>query len=186
MRGRLPFKLPIRPGPVPGLFVARFRVRNAKGVYEPIAPEKLYRICMNYYTAQMVNYVRNASHGLLSITPRDREGRPVSDTKQGIIDADAIAPGVQEIKEWVALATYMKSFPDTDGNGIPDIPARYRHPEGRFSPSPSWNPIRLIAGGNGITYGAIGIVILLHVVGIVLIGFFFSLIRRRIRMREGR
>ncbi len=51
----------------------------------------------------------------------------------------------------------MKTFPDTNGNGIPDIPARYRQPEGRFSAAPSWNPVRLIAGGNGITYGALGI-----------------------------
>ena len=164
--------------------VTSIAVRNPKGVHEPVVPEKLYRVCMNYYTAQMVNFVRDASYGLLSITPRDREGRPVADTKQGIIDADAIAPGVQEIKEWVALAMYMKSFPDTDGNGVPDIPERYRQPEGRFSPSPSWNPIRLIAGGNWITYGAIGIGILLHILGIVLIGFVFRLVRRRIRMRR--
>ena len=164
--------------------VTSITVRNPNGVYEPIVPEKLYRICMNYYTAQMVNYVRDASYGLLSIMPKDREGRPVADTKQGIIDADLAAPGVQEIKEWVALATYMKSFPDEDGNGIPDIPTRYRQPEGRFSPSPSWNPIRLIAGGNGITYGAIGIGILLHILGVILIGFFFRLIRRRIRLRK--
>ena len=164
--------------------VTSIQVRNPKGVHEPVDPKRLYRICMNYYTAQMVNFVRDASYGLLSITPRDREGRPVADTKQGIIDADAIAPGVQEIKEWVALAEYMKSFPDENGNGIPDIPTRYRQPEGRFSPDPSWNPIRLIAGGNGITYGAIGIIILLHILGIVLIGFFFRLIRCRIRMRR--
>jgi 5'-nucleotidase / UDP-sugar diphosphatase len=171
------------PHRVPFDRVTSMTVRNAKGVYEPVVQEKLYRICLNYYTAQMVNYVRNASYGLLSITPKDREGRSITDTKQGIIDADSIAPGVQEIKEWVALATYMKSFPDTDGNGIPDIPARYQKPEGRFSPAPSWNPIKLIAGGNGITYGAIGIFILLHVLGIVLIGFLFRLIRQRIRMR---
>ena len=164
--------------------VTSIQVRNPKGVHEPVDPKRLYRICMNYYTAQMVNFVRDASYGLLSITPRDREGRPVADTKQGIIDADATSPGVQEIKEWVALAEYMKSFPDENGNGIPDIPTRYRQPEGRFSPDPSWNPIRLIAGGNGITYGAIGIIILLHILGIVLIGFFFRLIRCRIRMRR--
>ena len=173
------------PHRVPFDRVTSIQVRNAKGVYEPVVPEKLYRICMNYYTAQMVNYVRNASYGLLSVTPRDREGRPVADTRQGIIDADALVPGVQVIKEWVALAAYMKSFPDADGNGIPDIPARYRQPEGRFSPSPSWNPIRLIAGGNGITYGAIGILILLHIVGIVLIGFVVRLIRRRIKTTKG-
>ena len=176
-------KFSFNPHRIPFDRVTSITVRNVKGVYEPVAPEKLYRICMNFYTAQMVNYVRTASYGLLSITPRDREGRPVADTKLGIIDADAIAPGVQEIKEWVALATYMKSFPDVDRNGIPDIPARYRQPEGRFSPSPSWNPVRLIAGGNGITYGAIGIVILLHVLAAILIGFLFRLIRRRIRMR---
>jgi len=163
--------------------VTSIRVRSPKGVYEPVAPEKLYRICMNYYTAQMVNFVRDASYGLLSITPKDREGRPVADTKLGIIDADSAAPGVQEIKEWVALAMYMRSFPDENGNGIPDIPTRYRQPEGRFSPSPSWNPIRLIAGGNIITYGAIGIGVLLHIIGIVVIGFFARLIRRRIRGR---
>jgi 2',3'-cyclic-nucleotide 2'-phosphodiesterase (5'-nucleotidase family) len=163
--------------------VTSIRVRNPQGVYEPVLPESLYRICMNYYTAQMVNYVRDASYGLLSITPRDREGRPVTDTKQGIIDADLAAPGVQEIKEWVALAEYMKSFPDENGNGIPDIPVRYRQPEGRFSPSPSWNPIRLIAGGNGITYGAIGIGVSFLILGIVLIGFLLRLIRSRVRMR---
>ena len=175
------------PNRIPFDRVTSIKVRNTGGVYEPVVPDRLYRVCMNYYTAQMVNFVRDASYGLLSITPRDRGGRPVADTRQGIIDADPAAPGVQEIKEWVALATYMKSFPDEDGNGIPDIPARYRQPEGRFSPSPSWNPVRLVAGGNWITYGAIGIGILLHIVGIVLIGFLFRLIRRRIRMgRNGR
>jgi 2',3'-cyclic-nucleotide 2'-phosphodiesterase (5'-nucleotidase family) len=172
------------PHRVPFDRVTSIRIRNPKGVYEPVDPEKLYRVCMNYYTAQMVNFVRDASYGLLSITPRDRDGRPVADTTRGIIDADLTAPGVQEIKEWFALATYMKSFPDEDGNGIPDIPNRYRQPEGRFSPSPSWNPIRLIAGGNGITYGAIGIGILLHILGAVLIGFLLRLVRHRIRHRQ--
>lgn len=161
--------------------VTAMTVRNPQGVHEPVEPDKLYRICMNYYTAQMVNFVRDASYGLLSITPRDREGRPVTEMKQGIIDGDAAAPGVQELKEWAALAMYMKSFPDEDGNGIPDVPTRYRQPEGRFSASPSWNPMRLVAGGNGITYGAIGIVLLLHLLGAVLIGFGVRLIRRRIR-----
>jgi 5'-nucleotidase/UDP-sugar diphosphatase len=164
--------------------VTEITVRNAKGLYEPVIYEKLYRICMNFYTAQMVDYVRNASHNLLSVTPRDRAGLPVTDTKQGIIDADAIAPGVQEIKEWVALAEYMKSFPDVDGNGITDIPNRYRQPEGRFSAAPSWNPIRLIAGGNVITYGAIGIGIVLHVLGIVLMGFVVRSVRRYISLKR--
>jgi 5'-nucleotidase len=134
------------PNRIPFDRVTTVTIRNAHGVYEPLRPEKLYR---------MVDYVRNASHGLLSVTPRDRQGRPVTDTKEGIVDADALKPGIQEIKEWVALTDYLKEFPDTNGNGIPEIPERYRGPEGRFQAVPSWNPIDLVAGGNAITWGVV-------------------------------
>ncbi len=158
------------PNRIPFDRVTTVTVRNSHGVYEPLLPEKLYRICMNFYTAQMVDYVRNASHGLLSVTPRDRQGRPVIDTKEGIVDADALTPGIQEIKEWVALADYLKGFPDTNGNGIPEIPERYRGPEGRFQAVSSWNPLNLVAGGNAITWGAVGM-------GLAAIVFAFIVIR---------
>ncbi|MBE0555971.1 MAG: 5'-nucleotidase C-terminal domain-containing protein, partial [Proteobacteria bacterium] len=145
-------KFSYNPHRIPFDRVTAITVRNAAGFFEPVAPEKLYRICLNFYTAQMVDYVRTASHGLLSIRPLDREGRTIADPKQGIIDAGALTPGVREIKEWVALAAYLQSFPDSDGNRIPEIPSRYRQPEGRFAASPSWNPVDLIAGGNAITY----------------------------------
>jgi 5'-nucleotidase / UDP-sugar diphosphatase len=167
------------PHRVPFDRVTSMAVLNAVGAYEPVEPAKLYRVCLNYYTAQMVDYVRTASHGLLSVTPRDREGRPVADTKQGIIDADRLTPGTQEIKEWVALAAFMKSFPDIDGNGIPDIPSRYRQPEGRFSAVPSWNPVLIIAGGNGITYGLLGIALTVLVLAALLIYFLIGFIRRK-------
>ncbi len=172
------------PHRVPFDRVTSITVQNEAGVYEPMAPEKLYRICLNYYTAQMVEYVRTASHGLLSVQPRDRQGHPVTDMRQAIIDTDPSTPGNQEIKEWAALAAYLKSFPDTDGNGIPDIPARYRQPEGRFSAAPSWNPIRLVAGGNAITYGAIGIGVFLHVLMIIPLGFAIRFVRRKISVRR--
>jgi 5'-nucleotidase/UDP-sugar diphosphatase len=173
-------KFSFNPHRIPFDRVTSITVRDAGGIYEPAAPEKLYRICMNFYTAQMVSFVRNASCSLLSITPRDREGRPIADLKQGIIDADAIAPGIQEIKEWLALAAYMKGFPDVDGNGIPDIPARYRQPEGRFAADPSWDPIRLIAGGNGITYGALGIGMGVLVLAVMLLRLSIRFLRRKI------
>jgi 5'-nucleotidase / UDP-sugar diphosphatase len=175
-------KFSYNPHRIPFDRVTKMSIRNAAGVYEPVVPEKLYRVCMNFYTAQMVDYVRNASHGLLSVIPRDRRGRPVADTKEGIIDAEALTPGIQEIKEWIALATYLKGFPDTDGDGIPDIPARYRGPEGRFSAAPSRNPVDLIAGGNAITWGAIGIVMTI----LILIGLAILLVVRFIRRRSRR
>jgi 5'-nucleotidase len=174
-------KFSYNPRRIPFDRVTAMTVLNAAGSYEPVAPEKLYRVCMNFYTAQMVDYVRNASHGLLSVIPRDRQGRPVTDTKEGIIDAEALTPGIQEIKEWVALAAYLKGFPDTDGNGVPEVPARYRGPEGRFSAVPSWSPIALVAGGNGITWGVIGIALALLVLIALLIRWAFRLIRRSSR-----
>ncbi|MDO9559822.1 MAG: bifunctional UDP-sugar hydrolase/5'-nucleotidase [Syntrophales bacterium] len=153
-------KLTYNPHRLPFDRVTAVQVREADGSYRPLERGKLYRICMNSYTAKMVEFVQRVSHGLIRLTPKDRAGRPVSDIKDARIDADPLKPGIQELKEWVALATYMKSFPDNDGNGIPNIPHKYREPEGRITSAPSWNPVRLIAGGNRITYGILAAAIL--------------------------
>lgn len=153
-------RLTYNPHRLPFDRVTAVQVREADGSYRPPEPGKLYRICMNSYTAKMVEFVQRASHGLIRLTPKDRAGRPVSDMKDARIDADPLRPGTQELKEWVALAAYMKSFPDADGNGVPNIPDQYRQPEGRITSAPSWNPVRLIAGGNRITYGVLAAAIL--------------------------
>lgn len=112
--------------------VTAVAVRQADGTYQPLESGRLYRVCMNFYTAVMVDFIRKSSQGLLRIEPKDREGRAVTDMKQMIVDADSTVSGIQELKEWDALAAYLKTFPDTDGNGIPNIPDRYRGREGRF------------------------------------------------------
>lgn len=154
-------KLTYNPRRLPFDRVTEVQVREADGSYRPPDSRRLYRICMNAYTAKMVGFVQRASHGLIRLTPKDRAGRTLSDIQDARIDADPLRPGIQELKEWVALATYMKSFPDTDGNGVPNIPDPYREPEGRITALPSWNPVRLIAGGNRITYGVLAAGILL-------------------------
>lgn len=53
------------------------------------------------------------------------------------------------------------TFLDADGNGIPDVPRRYRGPEGRCFAVPSWNPIDMVGGGNYVTYGVLIIAILI-------------------------
>ncbi len=153
-------KLTYNPHRLPFDRVTAVQVREADGSYRPLERGKLYRICMNSYTAKMVGFVQRVSHGLIRLTPKDRAGLPVSNIKDVRIDADPLKPSVQELKEWVALATYMKSFPDTDGNGVPNIPDQYREPEGRITSTPSWNPVRLIAGGNRITCGILAAIIL--------------------------
>jgi len=147
------------------------------GSYAPLEMGRLYRICTNYYTGLMVEYISRASHGILKMQAKDSAGRLMADLKEAIVDGDPIRPGVQPIKEWVALAETLKGFPDLDGNGIPDIPLRYAKPEGRFASVPSWNPIALLAGAGLLTYGALVLIILVIALAVILI-------RRRIRRRR--
>ncbi len=133
--------------------VTQVSVENVKGSYEPLDYNKLYRVCSNLYAGGMINFISKVTYGLLSIEPKDKNGNGLSDLKQTIIYMDKSSGKEKELKQWLALLQYMRSFPDTNKNGIPDIPDKYRLPEGRFQAEPSLNPIKLIAGGNLITYG---------------------------------
>lgn len=157
--------------------VMQVLVRDEKGDYKPLDPQKLYRACSNLYTAEMINYVSEVSHGLISIKPKDKNGCPLTDVKQAIIYTDKNLPKAAELKEWIALVQYLRSFKDANKNGIPEIPEKYRTPEGRIQAEPSMNPVKLIGGGNAITYGAL-------LIGLVLLGgfvFLFMLVVKKIR-----
>jgi 2',3'-cyclic-nucleotide 2'-phosphodiesterase (5'-nucleotidase family) len=163
-------KFTYNPHRVPFDRVTSVEIREAGGEYRPLETGMLYRICMNIYTAQMVDYVRRVSYGLIAIHPKDRHGNPIADLKEALIDADGIASGMHELKEWVALTTYMESFPRTGRDDIPTVPLRYRTPESRITIKPSWNPLELIRGGSMITYGIVMGGILLLLVMTLLIG----------------
>jgi len=83
----------------------------------------------------------------------------------------------EPLREWVALAEYLASFPERDG--IPTIPERYARPEGRIVAEASWNPVALLAGGNWLTWSAAA----LFVVAVLVI---LLLTRRRIVARRNR
>jgi 5'-nucleotidase/UDP-sugar diphosphatase len=103
----------------------------------------------------MIKYVSVVSYGILDVQPKDKKGRVLTDLKSTIIYVDKNSPKPKQLKEWEALAQYMRSFADTDRNGIPNIPDRYKGPEGRYQAEPSLNPIKIIAGGSAITYGTL-------------------------------
>ena len=92
--------------------------------------------------------------------PKDRNGAPIADLADARVDADPARPGIQELKEWVGLLEYVRRFPDADGDGIPEIPARYSGPEGRIVRAPSLSPVALLAGAGYVTWAAIGAVVL--------------------------
>lgn len=75
---------------------------------EPIDIEngKLYRVCADLYSAQMLATVNSMSHGILSLVPKDKDGHAIEDFEQQIIhNKDG-----SELKEWYALASYIDSF----------------------------------------------------------------------------
>ena len=79
--------------------------------------------------------------------------------------------GDQELKAWVAIADYMSSFEDTDGDGIGNVPAKYGTLEGRKVVEDSKNIIDLVKNPNKFFFMIIGIVLLLLaiVAGIVVL-----------------
>lgn len=74
------------------------------------------------------NRVTEKSFGLLSLVPKDKTGNPISDFEEHII-YDTSNPGKNEVKEWLSIAQYLKSFPGV--NGISQVPVYYSQPHGR-------------------------------------------------------
>jgi 5'-nucleotidase/UDP-sugar diphosphatase len=88
--------------------------------------KKLYSITANTYLLQFIGIIKKLSHGLVKVTLKNEKGETLKSIKDAIIDANTNVPGVQEVKEWVALLWFLQQQPDINGNGIPDIPDYYR------------------------------------------------------------
>lgn len=129
----------------------------------------LYRIATNLFNATFLNFVGGFTHGILKVVPKDRNGNPiVTKSSKGNpfdlllplrVDTDKEKPGIQELKEWVCVMDYVKSFPDKDRDGSPDIPEKYSGKLGRIMREPSWNPISLLSRGIYLTWVAFGVVV---------------------------
>ncbi len=84
----------------------------------------MYRVVAGLYSAQMLSIVGDQSFGILSIVPKTKDGTPITDFEAEIIYEDG-----HEVKEWLAIAEYLKSFEQKDG--IPQIPEYYSEKQGR-------------------------------------------------------
>ncbi len=168
-------KFKYNPSRIPFDRVYDIQISNSKGEYGPILKEKLYRVCTPYYTAKMLAKMGDLSYGIISVTPKDLNGKPVKDLTQALVDADPDQAGIQELKEWTALADYLAAQPDLNGNGIPDVPIKYSQPAGRYQMAASSAPLALVRDSGPITWVVFGLVILSAVV--------FGLLARKLRMR---
>lgn len=154
-------------------------LRDAEGNRVELEDDKLYRVVTDFYSSQMLGNVTNLSYGLLSIVPKFADGTPIENYEDAIV-----MDGDQELKVWVAIAKYMESFEDTDGDGIGNVPASYAEAEGRKVIEDSKNIIDLLKNPNKFFFLIVGVILVLILV-IVLIILLIRKCVRAIRRKLG-
>lgn len=145
------------------------------GSIVPIEDDELYRVVTGLYCCQMLSAVEDKSLGLLSVTPRHKDGTPVTDYDSLIIhDANG-----NEIKEWYALAAYLQSF-EKNEDGIPVVPESYSQPDARKVVYESTNLVELLRGANIFTW----VLIIVIFVVVALIALVVFLVTRKILRKK--
>ncbi len=95
-------------------------VDNGSGAFGPIKPGTLYRLATNYYTGAFL--------AMFGLYPREKSGAqhkpPAYPDPMKEFIVHTTGPTV-ELKSWQALTGTVKSMPDLDGDGLPNIPPTY-------------------------------------------------------------
>ena len=148
------------------------------GKREEIQDNKLYKVVTDLYTGQMLGSVTDVSYGLLKIEPKDKNGKLLKN-----LEDEAITDGKTELKAWVAIARYMQSFEDTDGDGIANVSDYYSTTHGRKVVEDSRNIADLLKHPNKFAVMIVGICAGLLFLIIVIIWLIRKLIRK-IRVKK--
>ncbi len=146
---------------------------NSKGERVELEDDKLYRVVTDFYTSQMLGGVTDLSYGLLSLVPKFADGTPIENYEDAVITADG-----KEMKAWAAIAAYMTSFEDTDGDGTPNVPAVYGTLEGRKVVENSKNIIDLLKNPNKFFFMIIGLILLVLVILVAIIVLIVKIIKK--------
>lgn len=148
------------------------------GKREEIQDDKLYKVVTDLYTGQMLGSVTDVSYGLLKIEPKDKNGKLLKN-----LEDEAITDGKTELKAWVAIARYMQSFEDADGDGIANVSDYYSTTHGRKVVEDSRNIADLLKHPNKFAGMIVGICAGLLFLIIVIIWLIRKLIRK-IRVKK--
>lgn len=146
---------------------------DSKGNRVELEDDKLYRVVTDFYSSQMLGGVTDMSYGLLSLVPKFKDGTPIERYEDAAIKVDG-----KELKAWYAIAQYMQSFEDTDGDGVPNVPQVYATKEGRKVVENSINIKDLIKNPNKFTYIILGVLALLVVLLVLLFVWFRKISRK--------
>jgi 5'-nucleotidase len=91
-----------------------------------------YQVVATNYVAGLLGFVSSLTNGLLSADAKDADCTTLVDPTTRFVDAAPATAGIQELKHWQALYGYISQFPDTDADGIPDVPSVYTVAQGRI------------------------------------------------------
>ena len=146
-------------------------LRRDDGTLEEIDDEKLYCVVTGMYAGQMLGSVEETSMGILTITPRTKDGKPIAPDElvNHVVRDSEGAP----VKEWFAIASYLQNM----GGKMDES---YAEPDGRKIVYSSLNPVKLLANANIFTY----IVLILIVVILGVIVLVTVLVVRRIKKKR--
>lgn len=139
-------------------------IMDSNGNRVELEDDKLYRVVTDFYSSQMLGGVTDMSYGLLSIVPKFADGTPIERYEDAVIKVDG-----KELKAWQAIALYMESFEDTDGDGAPNVPQTYATTEGRKVVEDSKNIGDLLKSPNKFTFMIIGIVLVLILILVLIV-----------------
>ena len=143
-----------------------------------IQDDKLYHVVTDLYTGQMLGSVMKMSYGLLSLEPKDKDGKPIEN-----LEDQAIMEGDIELKAWDAIARYMQSFDDTDGDGIANVPEYYASLHDRKVVDNSKNIIDLVKNPNKFAVMIVLICLVILVI-FVLVTVLIRKVVRKIRKKK--
>ena len=147
-----------------------------------IEDDKLYRVVTDFYTSQMLGGVTDLSYGLLSIVPKFADGTPVENYEDAVIKT---AEGT-ELKAWAAIAEYMSSFEDTDGDGVGNVPAKYGTEEGRKVVEDSKNIVDLLKNPNKFFFLILAVILVVLAILSGIIILIVKLVRKIVKNRKAK
>lgn len=144
-----------------------------------IQDDKLYRVVCDLYSGQMLGAVTDVSYRILSIQPKFADGTPIENIEDAIITSNG-----RELKAWAAIAGYMNSFQDTDGDGTADMPAVYAQALGSKTVEETHSLLDLIKNPN--KYAVIIVLILLAVLALIvlLIVLIIKLVKKLLKKKK--
>jgi len=93
---------------------------------------KCYKVVATNYVAGLLGVVSTFTSKALEVTAKDKDCVTPVDPTIRFVDADPTKAGVQELKQWQAVAKYVSMLPPATAGGPPVVPAAYATAQGRI------------------------------------------------------